>query len=115
MKTAEEIMTSHTLSFIPKYQMTNAEESTWITECMQEYAGQFKPKWVSVEIEKPLCYKSGNWDGLNSDFVLFKTHTGLIFQGGLNEGVLDGVSFSDWYKNDGFLVENVTQWMPIPE
>lgn len=73
-------------------------------------------EWINPEIKKPLVYKSGNWDGLCSDKVLIKTEDGEKQVADLNEGVLDGWEFSEWYDYKGFEVgKKVIGWMEIPE
>lgn len=46
MKTAEEILKDHT--FISKHGEVKAMDK-WVISAMEQYADQFRPKWVKVE------------------------------------------------------------------
>lgn len=85
-------------------------------QAMEEYADQFKPKWISTEERLPLCYQRGKWDGERSDIVAFKDEIGNKFIGRLYSGNLDGHFFEEWYhgKEEYCVSEKVTEWTPLP-
>lgn len=73
----------------------------------------FAQRWIHVEEELPLCYESGDWDGLKSDFVLIKDKYNNWTKGILYSGIIDGHNFNDWYSVESFEMPNVTHWRPI--
>ena len=74
---------------------------------------EFAQRWISVEDELPICYESGDWDGLRSDFVLVKNKNGAWRKGRLYSGIIDGSKYSDWYDEYDFELDNITHWRPI--
>ena len=72
--------------------------------------------WIDPKVKTPIAYKSGNWDGKCSDKVLVKLKDGTKQVADLNEGVLDGCEFSEWYDFNSYEIDSeVIGWMPIPE
>ena len=74
---------------------------------------EFATKWIPVEQELPLCYESGDWDGLRSDFVLIKDKYNNWSKGILYSGIIDGHNFNDWYSTESLEMPFVTHWRPI--
>lgn len=71
--------------------------------------------WINVKDRKPHCYMTGDWDGKVSDKVLLVDSRQNILIGSLNEGFIDGSSFSEWYDQDDFEVKNeILFWQPLP-
>ena len=76
--------------------------------------------WNYIDDLLPICYSTGDWDGLQSDLFLAETFTGKKFIGQCYSGIMDGAAFFDWYqvdeinKNDWLITEKVTRWMKIP-
>jgi len=71
--------------------------------------------WINIEDARPFCYKTGNYDGKQSDVVLTRDSSGVIRACTCNAGVLDGTKFVDFYSTDGFEVPNVVKWAAIDE
>lgn len=74
---------------------------------------EFAQRWIPVEEELPLCYESGLWDGLRSDFVLVKFQDGRWTKARLYSGILDGNSFNDWCNENDYQLYIITHWRPI--
>lgn len=71
-------------------------------------------KWVLIKDKLPLCYKTGNWDGQQSDQVLIEYVSGGYDVAVLYEGFIDGSNYSDWYDTNGLsIVESIKQWRKI--
>jgi hypothetical protein len=71
-------------------------------------------KWISVKDRLPICFESGNWDGLRSEFMLVELKDGSYDIARLYKGVLDGNEFADWYdKVDFDFTSPVIKWKPI--
>jgi hypothetical protein len=71
--------------------------------------------WKKIEVEKPIAFESGNWDGKRSNFVLTASKDGNYSIARMYEGFMDGSHFCDFYDERDYEVENVEYWMPIPE
>ena len=77
---------------------------------------QEKANLIPVEIEMPLAYETGDWDGKRSDVVIVKTRKDEYFVARLYHGFMDGSEFNDWYSEDDFEVpEEVVAWSELPE
>ena len=97
MKTAEEILIDR---------FPNAKELDWfnpIQVCMEEYATQFKPQWISVEERLPD----------NIDNVL--AYNNNMY----NQDCCVEVAFFDedkqWKGAPIYFTDGITHWMPLPE
>ena len=71
--------------------------------------------WKKLELEKPIAYENGDWDGKRSDNVLCVDTDGLFHIARMYEGFMDGSEFCDFYDERDFEVDNVVMWMYIPE
>ena len=70
--------------------------------------------WKYVENTKPFCYKTGNWDGKQSDLVLCQDKNGEYHLAHCYEGFLDGSKFFEWYdKNDFDLKVEIVKWTEL--
>jgi len=73
-------------------------------------------KWNYTKDRKPIAYKTGNWDGKNSDYVLAQDEKGNSFVAYFNEGFMDGSVFEEWYDHNQYEVgKEVVRWMQIPD
>jgi len=70
---------------------------------------------INIEDAHPLCYKTGNYDGKQSDVVLTRDSLGVIRACTCIAGVLDGSKFVDFYTTDDWEVPNVVKWAAIDE
>ncbi|RUT68667.1 hypothetical protein D0817_20110 [Flavobacterium cupreum] len=71
--------------------------------------------WISVKNRKPLTYKTGNWDGKNSDLVLCEDKNGNHHIALFCDGFMDGSPFENWYDKSGFDLDvEIVRWMEIP-
>jgi len=68
-----------------------------------------------TEFCKPHCYKEGYWDGLTSDQILVRDKEGNNHVAIAYEGHLDGNQFLNFYDLRDFEIENVVEFMEIPE
>ncbi len=88
-------------------------ENSYVFQMMELAA---KPNWIDIEIQEPISYEKGNWDGLRTDFVLVQTSSGNITKARAYIGFMDGSKFCDWYlENDFELHEKVTHFMKLPQ
>jgi small nuclear ribonucleoprotein (snRNP)-like protein len=86
--------------------------------CTNTMLDDVKIIWHNPEREKPLCYKSGNWDGKRSDQVLVELKDGNYIVATCYEGFMDNSHFFDWYHGvDEWELkeEEVIRWMKIPD
>ena len=73
-------------------------------------------KWIDVKERKPIAYKTGHWDGKNSDQVLVEDKKGNRYLAHYCEGFIDGLKFEDWYDCRDFLIDTeVVKYLEIPE
>jgi hypothetical protein len=63
--------------------------------------------------KKPLCYKSGVWDGLKSDKLLVCTINGKFHVAECYQGTMDGSEYCSFYDDRDFEIENVAWWVEI--
>jgi hypothetical protein len=73
-----------------------------------------KEAWVSVEDKGPLCWESGNWDGLKSDIVLVYSNE-ITIPATAYEGFLDGSKYLNFYDYRDCEITKPTHWMPLPK
>lgn len=65
---------------------------------------------------KPMAYKTGEWDGKNSDLVLAEDVEGKFYLATFCEGIMDGSKFEEWYDDkDYFIRPEIKRWMEIPD
>jgi len=70
--------------------------------------------WNNAEDSKPICYKTGDWEGKKSDVVLCVDANKEIHLAHCYEGILDGSYFFDWYDENGFELEvEIVYWTEI--
>ena len=69
--------------------------------------------WKEIKKEKPIAYKSGDWDGLKSDKILVATMSDKYHIVEMYEGIMDGSEFCDFYDDRDFEVKNVLYWIEI--
>ena len=85
-----------------------------LNKITEHYYG--KQKWVNAINNKPLAYKTGHWDGKNSDQVLAEDKNGNRYLAHYCEGFMDGSKFEDWYDCRDFLIETeIVKYLEIPE
>jgi hypothetical protein len=73
-------------------------------------------EWISTKYDKPLAYKTGHWDGKNSDQVLAEDKNGKRYLAHYCEGFMDGSSFEDWYDDRDYLIDvEIVMFLKIPE
>ena len=72
-------------------------------------------EWKSTKYDKPLAYKTGHWDGKMSDKVLVKNRNGEMYLATYYEGFIDGCAFEDWYDSNEFFINDVVEFLVIPE
>jgi hypothetical protein len=72
-------------------------------------------EWIYTKDRKPLAYKTGHWDGKNSDQVIAEDKDGKRYLAHYCEGFMDGSSFEDWYDGDGYEITNeIVRYLEIP-
>lgn len=72
--------------------------------------------WKYTKEEKPITYKTGDWDGKNSDQVICQNKEGETFIAHFCNGFMDGSKFEDWYDSRDFQIETeIVRWMYIPD
>ena len=72
--------------------------------------------WKSLDEEKPICFESGEWDGLKSEPFLCKTKgTENVFVAVAYEGFIDGCGrFFDIYNNsDALIISDDLEWRSL--
>jgi hypothetical protein len=70
--------------------------------------------WVKVEDRTPIAYKSGDFDGKQSDLVLTYDAKRDVYEiSCLYEGTLDGSKFKSWYDGNDFETSPPTHWKPL--
>jgi len=71
--------------------------------------------WINIQDEKPLCYKTGMWDGKTSDVILcYNEKKDIYFIVSCYEGTLDGSYFFECYDDSGLDVfDSITHWCYI--
>lgn len=73
-------------------------------------------EWKYTEKETPLTYKTGDWDGRNSDQVIAEDSNGRKHLAYLCEGTLDGTEFTEWYSESDYeIIAPIVRWLAIPE
>lgn len=68
-----------------------------------------------IEIETPLVYESGAWDGKRSDLVLVKLRDNSYEIARLYSGFMDGSSFNDWYDANDYSLFEIVGWAELPK
>jgi hypothetical protein len=71
-------------------------------------------KMIRVKDREPMCYQSGNWDGLKSDQLLVVDNKDAYHVCVAYSGILDGSKFLDFYDTSDFEVKNVVAWQSLP-
>ena len=79
-----------------------------IEKVKKEY--EEKLRWIPIEEKYPICYESGEWDGLRSEEIIFKCKNGDKYIGRLYSGFLDGSEYNDFTDISSFIIPNVTEW-----
>jgi hypothetical protein len=69
--------------------------------------------WHLLSKKAPIAYITGCFDGEKSDKILVCTFSGKYHVVEMYEGVLDGVSFRDFYDDRDFKIDNVQFWTEI--
>lgn len=79
-------------------------------------SGEVRSQWIKVSERPPLCFRSGNFDGLKSDPILVKDKNNTAFVAIAYAGTLDGSKFLDFYDHtNDYELCNITHWYEIPE
>lgn len=105
---------------------TNYADSLRVSDCelsakqLEKYATldfkagvAFAQKWIKIEDELPIAYKTGGWDGKRSDFVLAKNIHGTVFLARTYQGIMDGSKFCDFAERDDTILSHIVEWRPI--
>jgi hypothetical protein len=73
-------------------------------------------EWIYVKHRTPITYRSGEWDGLNSDQVLVEDVNGIKYLAVFCEGYMDGSEFAEWY-DDRYceIISKIVKWCEIPD
>lgn len=74
-----------------------------------------KFKWRNIEKTKPICYKTGDWDGKKSDEILISDFNGKFHVVTCYETILQGEKIYDFYDSNDYEVGNFLLWTEIPE
>ncbi len=69
-------------------------------------------EWKDIKKETPICFESGDWDGLRSELVLILSE-GTPKVARMYEGYLDGSHFQDFCTEDDYEISDVTEWCSI--
>lgn len=66
--------------------------------------------------DKPLAYRTGQWDGKMSDQVLAQDKDGKNYLASLYKGTMDGCEFEDWLDNNDYIIrEEIVRYLQIPD
>jgi hypothetical protein len=71
--------------------------------------------WININDNSPLCYKTGDWDGKQSDRVIVEDISGEYYVAISYSGHMDGSHFSVFYDRNDNEISNVVRWFNIPE
>ncbi|QYS85428.1 hypothetical protein JJC03_09270 [Flavobacterium oreochromis] len=69
--------------------------------------------WNKLSEKRPFAYKTGIFDGKQSDKVLVCDEYGKYHIAEMYEGFLDGSSFCDFYDQNDNEIKNVEYWIEI--
>lgn len=71
--------------------------------------------WKQLFKEKPICTKTGNWDGKKSDELIVRDFRGNYYIAVCYQGFIDGSEFCDFYAENESQIDGVIFWATIPE
>lgn len=73
--------------------------------------------WIDIKRQKPVCFESGDWDGLRSDFVLVFDKKGNYFIARAYEGDMygNGQKVLLFFDRDDFEIFDVIFWAKLIE
>jgi hypothetical protein len=98
-------------SFVDEVAKRTAEHACYKASLQM---AEFTQRWIPIEEELPMCYQSGDWDGLKSDVVICKDKNWNVDLAHCYEVFLDGTKFYEWYDVDDFELQiEVTHFRPI--
>jgi len=69
--------------------------------------------WKDFNIQKPLAYKRGGWDGLKSDKILVYTVYDRYYIATMYERIIAGKEFCDFYDTQDCEIIGVRYWTEI--
>ncbi|OBS12794.1 hypothetical protein ATE49_15460 [Elizabethkingia miricola] len=97
---------------IPEY-MVDKVAKRYAREVAQASLERVKKELVkSCKDVLPTTYRTGNWDGKNSDVVIAISKSGKYHVAFFNDGFMDGEKFECWYDENEYLIEEeITHWM----
>jgi hypothetical protein len=73
-------------------------------------------EWIYTKDRKPLTYKTGHWDGKNSDQVIAEDKDGKRYLTHYCEGFMDGSSFEEWWDSSDWEITNeIVRYLQIPD
>lgn len=73
-------------------------------------------EWKYSDIEKPICYEAGEWDGKRSDEVVVETDIDTKHIARLYEGTMDGSKFSNWIESHDYeFSRKIVRWLALPQ
>jgi len=73
-------------------------------------------EWIYTKERKPTAYRTGHWDGKNSDQVVAQDESGTLHLAHFCEGFMDGSAFEDWYDIGDYQIDNkIIRWFPISD
>lgn len=113
MKTAEEII--HKI-YMDKYNDTKEGCNypmyypNYAIQAMEEYADQFKPKWISIDDRPP--NDKQHFDGYHPELGRI---TNLVFRDGQFIQDADCKANAPCWRKMQTLWIDITHWMPLPE
>lgn len=90
-------------------------------KAMHEYASQFQASrskgvgaWINADTP-PVAFRSGDFDGLQSEFVLTVNKNNQYKIACSYQGVLDGNKFCAWYDENDFEIEKPLYWQYLTD
>ena len=81
----------------------------------KNYTSESDQFWKRVDVEKPICYKTGDWDGKQSDEILVKDSKGNHFVVNCYEMEINGEPHYYFYDSGDFEIEKLIFWANIPQ
>ncbi len=104
MKTKEEILDKNIIN-----RFDDIDRNTFLT-AMQEYADQFKPKWISINDSLPTEY---------GVYLIYTKYSGIQVSRWSDYNVTYGMPFKEAFflrsPSKQHSKKHFTHWMPLPE
>jgi len=107
-------MTEETKKLIDKLPIQfKSVNSDWVSKSDVISIIEEFTKWNKVKESTPLAWETGDWDGKKSDLVLAKDSCGVPHIAKVYEGIIDGIEFCDFYDEQDFEIDGITEWKYI--